>query len=101
MPKKLSKQNQISEIIKCGKDPVYFMNKYLKIQHPMKGLINFNTFDFQDVCVKDFNDHRFNIILKSRQLGLSTLVAAYSVWQAIFYKEITNEPPVYLFPRLK
>jgi len=87
MTKKLNKQNQISEIIKCGKDPVYFMNKYLKIQHPLKGLIPFNTFDFQDDCIKDFNDHRFNIILKSRQLGLSTLVAAYSVWQAIFYKE--------------
>jgi hypothetical protein len=82
-----SKNGQISEIIKCGKDPVYFMNKYLKIQHPLKGLIPFATYDFQDDCVSSFNDHRFNIILKSRQLGLSTLVAAYAVWQAIFYKE--------------
>ena len=87
MAKRLTRQIQVSEIIKCGKDPVYFMNKYLKIQHPIKGLINFNTFPFQDDCVSDFNKHRFNIILKSRQLGLSTLVAAYSVWQAIFYKE--------------
>jgi hypothetical protein len=82
-----SRNGQISEIIKCGKDPVYFMNKYLKIQHPMRGLISFNTFPFQDDCVSSFNDHRFNIILKSRQLGLSTLVAAYAVWQAAFYKE--------------
>jgi hypothetical protein len=87
MSKRLSRQTQISEIIKCGKDPSYFMNKYLKIQHPIKGLINFNTFPFQDDCVDNFNKHRFNIILKSRQLGLSTLVAAYSVWQAIYYKE--------------
>lgn len=84
---KLSKQGQIAEIVKCGKDPVYFMNKYLKIQHPLKGLIPFHTFEFQDDCIKDFNDHRFNIVLKSRQLGLSTLVAAYAVWQACFYKE--------------
>ena len=82
-----SKRGQINEIIKCGKDPVYFFNKYLKIQHPLKGLIPFKTFEFQDECVVDFNDHRFNIILKSRQLGLSTLVAAYAVWQACFYKE--------------
>ena len=82
-----SRNGQISEIIKCGKDPVYFMNRYLKIQHPLRGLIPFKTFPFQDDCVKDFNDHRFNIILKSRQLGLSTLVAAYAVWQAAFYKE--------------
>ena len=87
MTRRLSRQSQISEIIKCGKDPVYFMNKYLKIQHPVRGLIDFNTFPFQDDCVKHFNSHRFNIILKSRQLGLSTLVAAYSVWQSIFYKD--------------
>ena len=84
---KLSRNGQINEIIKCGKDPVYFMNMYLKIQHPMRGLIPFKTFPFQDDCVQDFNSHRFNIILKSRQLGLSTLTAAYAVWQAIFYKE--------------
>ena len=66
---------------------VYFMNAYLKIQHPLRGLIPFKTFPFQDDCVQDFNDNRFNIILKSRQLGLSTLTAAYAVWQAIFYKE--------------
>jgi hypothetical protein len=90
MAKRLSKQSQIQEIIKCGKDPVYFMNKYLKIQHPLKGLIPFNTFPFQNDCVDDFNKHRFNIVLKSRQLGLSTLVAAYSVWQAIFYKKSKN-----------
>ena len=83
----VSNKNHIHEIIKCGKDPVYFMNKYLKIQHPLKGLIPFNTYKFQDECINEFNEHRFNIILKSRQLGISTLVAAYSVWQAIFYKE--------------
>lgn len=87
MSKRLSKQNQLNEIVKCGKDPVYFMNTYLKIQHPLRGLIPFKTFPFQDDCVKDFNDHRFNIVLKSRQLGLSTLAAAYAVWQACFYKE--------------
>jgi len=82
-----TRNNQVKEIIKCGKDPVYFFNKYLKIQHPLKGLIPFNTYDFQDDCIEQFNDHRFNVILKSRQLGISTLVAAYSVWQAIFYKD--------------
>jgi hypothetical protein len=84
---KLNKQKQVAEIIKCGKQPDYFFNTYLKIQHPVKGLIPFNTYEFQDECVKDFIDNRFNIVLKSRQLGLSTLVAAYSVWMAIFQKE--------------
>ena len=82
-----NKQRQIKEIVRCGKDPVYFMNKYVKIQHPQRGTIPFKTYPFQDECVKEFIKNRFNIILKSRQLGLSTLGAAYAVWMAIFYKD--------------
>ena len=82
-----SKQRQIKEIIKCGKDPVHFFNRYSQIQHPTRGLIPFKTYDFQEDCTASFNDHRFNIILKSRQLGLSTLAAAYAVWLAVFYKD--------------
>ena len=84
---KTSKQKQIKEIIKCGKDPVYFVNKYVKIQHPTRGLIPFDTYAFQDDCFKDFVEHRFNIILKSRQLGISTLTAGYAVWLACFYRD--------------
>jgi hypothetical protein len=75
------------EIISCGKDPKYFINKYVFIQHPIRGTIKFDTFPFQDECLDDFVKHRFNIILKSRQMGLSTLTAAYSVWLAIFRRD--------------
>lgn len=83
----MSTQRQVQEIIQCGKDPAYFFNKYAKIQHPIKGLVPFNTFPFQDDCVQDFIDNKFNVVLKSRQLGLSTLCAAYAVWLALFYKD--------------
>ena len=82
-----TKQRQIQEIVRCGKEPVHFFNRYVKIQHPNRGLIDFKTYDFQNDCTSQFNDHRFNIVLKSRQLGLSTLVAAYAVWLAVFYKD--------------
>tara|TARA_R110002020_G_scaffold37124_10_gene112031 strand:+ start:12258 stop:13880 length:1623 start_codon:yes stop_codon:yes gene_type:complete len=82
-----NKSRQVSEIIKCGKDPVYFMNAYMKIQHPVKGLIKFDTFDFQDDCVGIFNKERFSIVLKSRQLGMSTLSAGYAVWMALFQRD--------------
>ena len=81
------KNRQVSEIIKCGKDPIYFFNQYCKIQHMIRGTIPFQTYPFQDDCVKAFIDHRFNIILKSRQLGMSTLTAAYSVWLTLFQKD--------------
>jgi hypothetical protein len=83
----INKSRQVSEIVKCGKDPIYFFNSYLKIQHPVRGLIKFDTFDFQDDCVESFVDNRFNIVLKSRQLGMSTLAAAYAVWLALFQRD--------------
>ena len=83
----VTKQSQVNEIIKCGKEPLHFINTYVKITHPKKGLVPFRTYPFQDDCVKEFNKHRFNIVLKSRQLGLSTITAAYALWQGVFYKQ--------------
>jgi len=82
-----NKSRQVKEIVKCGKNPVYFFNNYLKIQHPVRGLIPFDTFPFQDECVDTFIENRFSIVLKSRQLGMSTLVAAYAVWMALFQRD--------------
>ena len=46
MSYQLSKKEVIKEIVKCGKDPVYFINNYTKISHPMRGLIPFKTINF-------------------------------------------------------
>ena len=82
-----NKNTQVKEIVKCGKDPLYFINKYCKIQHPVKGLIPFETYNFQDDCIGDFHKHRLNIVLKARQLGLSTITAAYAAWLALFHRD--------------
>jgi hypothetical protein len=83
----INKSRQISEIVECGKNPEYFFKNYCKIQHPVRGLIPFETYDFQNQCVDTFIDNRFSIILKSRQLGMSTLVAAFATWMALFQKD--------------
>ena len=87
MSYQLTKKKILSEIVQCGKDPVYFLNNYAKISHPMHGSIPFRTYDFQDDLLKDFNDHRFNVILKARQLGISTVTAGYVVWMMLFHKD--------------
>ena len=87
MPSGLSKKETIKEIVKCGKDPSYFINNYARISHPLKGLIPFKTYLFQDDLLVDFNDYRFNVILKARQLGISTITAAYIVWLMLFYRD--------------
>ena len=83
----LTKKEIMREIVKSGKDPNYFITNYAKITHPLKGLIPFKTYSFQKEALKNFEDHRFNIVLKARQLGLSTVTAAYIVWLMMFHKE--------------
>jgi hypothetical protein len=83
----LTKKQKFQEILKCGKDPAYFLKNYARISHPMHGLILFNTYDFQDVLLNDFNDYRFNVILKARQLGISTITAGYISWLMLFHKD--------------
>ena len=83
----LSKKEMMAEIIRCGKDPVYFSNKYAKISHPLHGLIPFDMYQFQEEALRDFKKNRFNIILKARQLGISTTVASYVCWLLLFHRD--------------
>lgn len=53
----------------------------------MKGQIPFRTYDYQDDLLDSFNNHRFNVVLKARQLGISTLCAGYVVWMMLFHKD--------------
>ena len=87
MSYQLTKKEITKEILKSGKNPVYFINNYCKISHPMKGLIPFKLYDYQEDLIEDFNDYRFNIILKARQLGISTITAAYVVWLMMFHRD--------------
>ena len=75
------------EYLKCVQDPVHFMRKYCTIQHPKEGKIKFDLYPFQEKCLTDFNDNRYNIILKARQLGISTLTAGYSLWLMLFHND--------------
>lgn len=81
------KEIQIREYKRAMESPVYFMKNYVKIKHPIKGMINFDLYPFQEETLQSFNEYKFNIILKSRQMGISTLVAAYSLWLMTFYKD--------------
>jgi len=87
MSQKTLKQIIKEEYVKCAKDPVYFFRKYCYIQHPHRGKILFNLYPFQEDLMQNVNDHRFNVILKSRQLGISTLSAGYSLWLMLFHED--------------
>jgi hypothetical protein len=75
------------EYLKCVQDPAHFMKKYCYIQHPQRGRVVFNLYPFQGKVLNLWKDNPYSIVLKSRQLGISTLAAGYSLWLMLFHKD--------------
>ena len=85
--KKTLKEIIRDEYKRCVQDPVHFMRKYCIIQHPTQGKIYFNLYPFQEDSLKQIADNRYNIILKSRQTGISTLTAGFALWKMLFNQD--------------
>ena len=75
------------EYVKSAKSASYFMKKYCMIQHPTKGKIPFHLYPYQEDSLQEFQDNDRVIILKSRQLGISTLIAGYALWMILFQND--------------
>ena len=75
------------EYLKCASDPAHFMKKYCHIQHPQRGRVLFNLYPFQEKTLGLLRENPYSVILKSRQLGISTLAGGYSLWLMIFHKD--------------
>jgi hypothetical protein len=73
-----------AEYKKCAKDFVYFCETYVKIRHSTKGKVPFKLYDYQKRTLEDFENHRYNIVLKFRQGGLTTLAVIWAAWKAMF-----------------
>lgn len=84
MQKKSLKEIISEEYKRCAHDPIYFLKKYCMIQHPVRGKIPFHLYPFQETTLTELSKNRFQIILKSRQTGISTLAAGYSLWKMLF-----------------
>lgn len=80
---------QIFEVARCAADPKYFMTEHCWIQHPTKGRMKFELFDFQRDLVDTYHDNRNSIALISRQMGKSTCAAGYLLWYAMFNADQT------------
>jgi len=82
-PQEFTKE-QIVEYQKCAKDPLYFMEKYIKIVSLDEGLIPFKMYDFQKKIVNTIHDNRFTICKLPRQSGKSTTTISYLMHYALF-----------------
>jgi hypothetical protein len=79
-----TQQQQEEETYKCMKSFSYFCHKFVKILHPTKGLVPFVNFKYQNRVTADYENHRFNIISKFRQGGLTTVTLLYGLYKALF-----------------
>lgn len=82
-------KEQISEIKNCAKSAEYFGEHYYYIVTEKQGSVLIKFFDFQRKIVNNLQNHRFNILLASRQVGKTTTSAIYILWFAIFHKHKT------------
>lgn len=75
---------EIQEYIKCAKDVTYFIKKHCMIINVDEGLVHFDLWDFQQHMIETFEQHRYCICKMPRQVGKTTTVAAYLLWNILF-----------------
>ena len=80
---------QIKELTLCSQDPLYFIEHYVKIVHPVKGLVVFKPYEYQKELIRCVNKYRNVVGLMSRQNGKTESVASYLLWYAMFHKNKT------------
>ena len=85
-------ESQIADLVKCM-DPVdgylYFARKFAYIQHPVKGKLLFDPFEYQERLLQSYHNFRFNINMLPRQTGKTTCAAIYLAWYAMFVPDQT------------
>lgn len=73
------KRELLLEYTKCSSDPAYVIESYFEtFDKTREGYVPFELFDGQKKLVANYKEHRFNLVLKYRQAGISTVTAAYS-----------------------
>jgi|TARA_B100001093_G_scaffold45132_1_gene38361 hypothetical protein len=82
-------EKEITEYLKCSKDPVYFCKQYLKVISLDEGLVPFDLYPYQETMFEHFNNNRFSIVLACRQSGKSISSVGYIIWFACFHSEKT------------
>lgn len=81
-------KEQLEEYAKCARDPIYFIQKYVKIISLDKGLVPFELYDFQEEMVRTVHSTRFVIAKLPRQSGKSTTVTAYILHYILFNQSV-------------
>ena len=85
-------EEQVQDLMKCmdqkdGYD--YFARNFATIQHPVRGKLLFDPYEYQTRLLQSYHNHRFNINMLPRQTGKTTCAAIYLLWYAMFVPDQT------------
>jgi hypothetical protein len=83
---------QLTEFVECTNPdtgPAYFLEHFFYIQHPIKGKLLYQPYDYQKRLVATYHHYRFSISMLPRQTGKSTTAAGYLLWYAMFVSDST------------
>lgn len=75
---------QKNELLRCRKDPIYFIERYCWIVAPDKGRMLFKLYDYQRKLLHHYITHNKSVTLLARQSGKTESAAAFLLWWAIF-----------------
>ena len=78
--------NIFEKQIKCRESFVYFIENYVRISHPIKGLITPDLYDYQKRLINTYEEERFVLVKKFRQGGFTTYSLLYALWKCIFFE---------------
>ena len=95
--KKANKQEtytneQVEDLMQCM-DPdegyLYFARKFAYIQHPVRGKLLYDPYEYQLRLMHSYHNYRFNINMMPRQTGKTTCASIYLAWYAMFKPDQT------------
>lgn len=80
-------EDQVHEFVLCSQDPIYFIERYVKIITLDKGFVSISLYPFQKQAINDINENRQVILKAGRQLGKTTMVVGYILWYILFNED--------------
>ncbi|HUU86917.1 MAG TPA: terminase family protein, partial [Candidatus Glassbacteria bacterium] len=74
----------VSEYLKCKNSFEYFCENYILIEVPGQDAL-LKPYQKQKELIHLVEEKRYVLVLKSRQIGISTIIQAYAAWLAVFF----------------
>lgn len=78
-------KKQIEDLILCEKSPRYFIENFVKVRHPVKGIVPFNMYPYQKNLIDQIDNYKCIALCWARQVGKTEITSAYLLWYAMFH----------------